>query len=189
MMQAEHINPFLRAVNDAFAMMVDCKVERGDISLSQKSHLKYPISGVIGLSGKAAGTVVINLSEQLAIKSASAMLMTELDKIDADVQDAVGELANMVAGQAKAELAEYEMSVSLPNIITGEGHEISFPTNIQPLTVPFTSELGPLQLVVGLETVVEPAGEVTEAVVADAVTTPGADAAPADEEEPKPAEE
>ena len=156
-MRAEHINPFLKAVVDTFSMMIDCKAVRGEISLSDKSHLQYPISGVIGLSGKAMGTVVINLSEELAIKGASAMLMTELNTIDDDVQDAVGELANMIAGQAKAELAEYKMSVSLPNIITGKGHEVCFPTDVQPLTVPFTTDYGPLQLVVCLETAEVPA--------------------------------
>ena len=113
---------------------------------------------MIGLSGKAVGTVVINLSEEVAIKTASAMLMTELTELDDDVFDAVGELANMVAGQAEAELAEYEMSVSLPNVITGEDHEITFPSNAQPITVPFESDFGPLQLVVGLETVQVPVG-------------------------------
>jgi chemotaxis protein CheX len=156
MMQAEHINPFLRAVIDTFSMMLECKAQRGEISLSDKSHLEYPISGVIGLTGKAVGTVVINLSEQLAIKGASTMLMTELDSIDGDVQDAVGELANMIAGQAKAELAEYEMSVSLPNIITGTGHDVSFPTNVKLLTVPFTTDYGPMKLVVGLELIQAP---------------------------------
>ena len=157
-MRAEHINPFIHSVVDTFSKMLDCKASRGEISLTQRGGRKYPISGVIGLTGKAVGTVVINLSEEVAIKAASAMLMTEITELNDDVIDAVGELANMVAGQAKAELAEYDMSVSLPNVITGEGHDINFPSKAQPITVPFKTDFGPLQLVVGLEAIRVPVG-------------------------------
>ncbi len=155
-MKAEHINPFLRSVVNTFSTMLSCEARRGEITLAKSNTQSYPISGVIGLSGKAAGTVVINLSQEVALKAASAMLMTELTSLDDDVIDAVGELANMVAGQAKAELEEYELSVSLPNVITGGGHEIRFPSDAQPITVPFDTDFGPLLLVVGLMPVCEP---------------------------------
>ena len=126
-------------------------------AIKKSRELKYPISGVIGLSGKAVGTVVINLSEEVAIKAASAMLMMDIEKIDDDVVDAVGELANMVAGAAKAELAEYELSISLPNVVTGSQHDIRFPSNVTPICVPFESDFGPMMLEVGLASVSEPA--------------------------------
>ncbi|MEM8944793.1 MAG: chemotaxis protein CheX [Planctomycetota bacterium] len=156
-MKAEHVNPFLTAVSNTFATMLQCQAQRGDMTLADSCTAKFPVSGVIGLSGKAAGTVVINLSEEVAIKSASAMLMMEMSEMNEDVIDAVGEIANMVAGQAKAELEEYELSVSLPNVITGANHEIRFPSNAKPIAVPFDTDFGPLQLVVGLETICEPA--------------------------------
>jgi len=157
-MQAEHINPFLTALSNTFSTMLQCETRRGEISLSSVGGQKYPISGVIGLSGKAVGTVVINMSEEVALQGASAMLMMEMTEIDDDVLDAVGEIANMIAGQAKAELDEYDLSVSLPNIITGEGHEVRFPSDAKAIAVPFDTDLGPLRLIVGLEAVCEPAG-------------------------------
>lgn len=152
-MKAEHINPFLSAVCNTFSTMLQCDARRGDICLAKGDQQTYPISGVIGLSGKAAGTVVINLSEEVALKGASAMLMMEMTELNDDVIDAVGEIANMVAGQAKAELEEYDLSVSLPNVIIGEKHDIRFPSDATPLSVPFKTDFGPLRLVVGLETI------------------------------------
>ncbi len=152
-MQAEHINPFLRAVTNAFSTMLNCEARRGKMTLMENGIRDYPISGVIGLSGKAVGTVVINLSEEVAVKAASAMLMDELTAVDEDVLDAVGELANMIAGQAKAELEEYQMSVSLPNVITGDGHQIRFPSGASRIAVPFDTDFGPMNLEVGLELV------------------------------------
>jgi len=149
-MLAEHINPFLKALNSTFSTMLQCETRRGEMALTEVGEQKFPISGVIGLSGQAVGTVVINLSEEVALKGASAMLMMEMTELNADVLDAVGEIANMIAGQAKAELEQYDLSVSLPNVITGEGHEVCFPSSTQPLAVAFDTDFGPLQLVVGL---------------------------------------
>ena len=142
-MRAEHINPFLKSVSNTFSTMLQCETRRGEISIADSGGQKFPISGVIGLSGKAVGTVVINLSEEVALKGASAMLMTELTELDADVLDAVGELANMIAGQAKAELEEFDLSVSLPTVVTGDDHEIRFPSDAKPLSVAFDTDFGP----------------------------------------------
>ena len=68
-----------------------------------------------------------------------------------DVLDAVGELANMIAGQAKAELEEFDLSVSLPNVVTGKDHVVRFPSKSAPICVPYDTDLGPLLLEVGLE--------------------------------------
>lgn len=156
-MQAEHINPFLSSLVNTFSTMLDCEARRGDIALAGPGGQLFPISGVIGLSGKAAGMVIINLSEEVALKAASAMLMMEVTEVNDDVLDAVGELANMVAGQAKAELEEYELSVSLPTVITGEDHDVRFPSDAQPISVPFETDFGPLRLEVGLEYAKTPA--------------------------------
>lgn len=156
-MKAEHINPFLRSISNTFSTMLNCETRKGEVTLADPTVQHFPISGVIGLSGMAVGTVVINLSKQVALKAASAMLMQEMTELNDDVIDAVGEIANMVAGQAKAELEEYDLSVSLPNVITGDAHEIRFPSDSRPLGVSFDTDFGPLWLVVGLETIKEPA--------------------------------
>jgi chemotaxis protein CheX len=157
-MRVEFINPFITSLCNAFRTMLDCDVEREPITLKDSHVPKYPVSGVVGLSGNAVGTVVLSLSESVALKAASVMLMAEATSLDADVIDAVGELANMVAGAAKAELEEYHLMVSLPNVITGANHEVRFPSNVRPICVPFKTEWGPLALEVGFTPVPQPVG-------------------------------
>lgn len=153
-MQAEHINPFIKALDNTFQTMLGCKVNRGSLYLKTAAADKgpYEICGIIGLSGMAVGTVVLSLERNVALKAASSMLMTEAKEVDDDVLDAVGELANMVAGAAKAELEEYRLSVSLPNVITGTDHDVHFPSNVEPICVPFECPWGALVLEVGLAT-------------------------------------
>jgi chemotaxis protein CheX len=155
-MRAEHINPFINSLVNTFSTMLNCEALRGPLTISSQGGRTYPVSGVIGLSGRAVGIVVINLSEEVALKAASSMLMMNITEMCDDVVDAVGELANVVAGQAKAELEEYKLCVSLPTVILGERHEVRFPSDAKPICVPFSTDFGPMQLEVGLEPIQEP---------------------------------
>jgi chemotaxis protein CheX len=155
-MRVEYINSFISSLDHTFKTMLDCEVERGQPALKDNTAPKFDISGVIGLSGKAVGTVVLSFSEEVALKAASHMLMCENTEINDEVVDAVGELTNMVAGGAKAQLAEYQLAVSLPNVITGRNHEVRFPSDVKPISVPFSTKWGPLTLEVGLSPVREP---------------------------------
>jgi chemotaxis protein CheX len=157
-MRVEYINPFVKSLVTTFSTMLNCTATRGPLCLKQDVYPPHEISGVIGLSGKAVGTVVVSLSREVALKAASAMLMMDYTEIDNDVVDAVGEITNMVAGAAKADLAEYELSISLPSVITGRGHEVRFPSNVTPICVPFETPWGSLNLEVGLTEVAVPCG-------------------------------
>ena len=149
-MRAEYINPFIASLSKAFRTMLDCEVHRGPLALTVEKTQRHGVSGIIGLSGNAVGMVVLSLSAEVAKKAASAMLLCETDEIDADVIDAVGELTNMVAGAAKAELVGLNLMVGLPSVVTGANHVVRFPSNVTPICVPFTTEWGDLALEVGL---------------------------------------
>jgi chemotaxis protein CheX len=149
-MRADYINPFIEALSRTFSTMLDCPATRGGLRLKDRQESEHDISGVIGLSGQAAGTVVLNFSEGVALRAAGHMLMAEYESIDQDVQDAIGELTNMVAGAAKAQLEEYQLSISLPNVISGAGRAINFPSDVPALVVPFDTPWGPISMEVGL---------------------------------------
>ena len=155
-MKAEYINPFMNALANTFQTMLDCETHRGELELKGHSTPLFDVSGIIGLSGNCVGMVVLSLSRQVALKATSVMLMTEATEIDDDVIDAVGELANMVAGGAKTELDQLDLSVSLPSVVTGEDHEVRFPSNVTPICIPYETAWGPLKVEVGLAPVAEP---------------------------------
>jgi chemotaxis protein CheX len=157
-MQVEYINPFLASLRNTFKTMLGCDARRGSVGIKKDHSPQYEVSGVIGLSGKAVGTVVLSFSKEVAVKAASTMLLTDLTEINDEVLDAVGELTNMVAGSAKAELEEYELQVSLPNVITGKGYEVHFPSEVTPIGIAFDTDWGPLTLEIGFAPVREPVG-------------------------------
>ena len=64
-MRADYINPFIKSLNRVFQTMLGCEVRRGQPYLKVTGSSDHPISGVIGLSGQAMGTVVLSLSEEV----------------------------------------------------------------------------------------------------------------------------
>jgi len=149
-MKAEWINPFVSATVSVFAKMLNCEIERGNPTIKNGSNPCHDVSGIMGLQGKACGTVVVSLSRAAALTATEVMMGTKPEDIDADVVDVVGEITNMVAGAAKAQMSELSMSIGLPTVITGNSHLINFPRGVVVISIPFQSTWGPLCVDVGL---------------------------------------
>lgn len=149
-MKVEYINPFLTSAADVFATMLNCEITRGQISLNADFRPEHDVSGIIGLSGKATGTVVVSLARNVALSAAEVFLGERPDDINDDVVDTVGELTNIIAGRAKALLEHLSMSLSLPTVITGKGHTVKFGSSTSTICIPFTCKWGDLTVEVGL---------------------------------------
>lgn len=145
----DYINPVITGLEEAFGTMLSCQIERTGLGLMENNQALHPVSGIIGISGKGVGTIVLSMSESVAIKAASTMLMMELSEVDDDVMDAVGELTNMVCGGAKAKLEKFQLSMSLPNVLCGTNCRLHFPQNSHPISIPFKCAWGPLALQIG----------------------------------------
>jgi chemotaxis protein CheX len=157
-MRVEYINPFIVSVRNAFKTMLSSDAERGAPFLRTTTASDFCVSGVIGLSGDAVGTVVLNMSKEVALGVASVLLMEQFTDLTPDVIDAVGELTNVIAGAAKSKLEEFHLGVSLPNVVTGGAHTIHFPKDVSTICVPFKTAWGPLVLEVGLTPVRQAVG-------------------------------
>jgi len=149
-MRAEHINPFLTSMISVFDTMLGCKLSRGTPYVKNSVQPEHEISGVVGLSGKAKGVVVLSLSREAALSATAALLGDRPADIGPDVVDAIGELTNIVAGNAKAKLEHLNLSMSLPTIVVGKWHTIEFPHSVLPICIPFDCEWGPVVAMVSL---------------------------------------
>lgn len=149
-MRVEWINPFVTATCDVFRTTLSCELTRCQATRRDNFCPTYEVSGLIGLTGRAQGMVVVSLGRQTAIRVAEIMLQAQHESINAEVADAVGEITNMIAGSAKSKLAEFELSVGLPTVICGKNHVIAFPSTSTPVLIPFESNIGPFCLEVSL---------------------------------------
>ena len=150
-MDVNYINPFIESVVHVFKTALGCDIERKNLYLKDTAVPSHEVSGIIGLSGNASGVVVLSVSRQIAFQVVKTMLDMDVREVNGDVVDAVGELTNMVAGAAKAQLAQYEMSLGLPSVVAGRNHCVSFPSNVKPICLVFDTPWGAMTLEVGLD--------------------------------------
>lgn len=151
-MDARYINPFVASVKNVFKTMLATELVVGKPFITPPS--KEPdadVSAVIGLSGDAVGCVVLSYVMETAVKAASRFAGTDLDSKHPDFADALGELANMVAGHAKAQMADLDVSISLPSVVIGAHHIVSQSKQSPRLALPCDSDLGRFHVEVAME--------------------------------------
>lgn len=151
-MDVSYINPFVEATIDCFKTMITKEIAPKDPMLKRQPFPKYSISGVIGLSGEAQGSISFGFSLPIAVKIVSDLLKAPIKETDPDLPDAVGEIANIIAGNAKRGLSKYNLSISLPNVIIGREHTLGGEGGSPTILVPFTSSSGDFMMEVSLKT-------------------------------------
>lgn len=147
------INPFISAAFDVFGTMIGLEITRKDLFLKKDHRVFGDISGVIGLSGEAAGSAVVSFPEHLARRAVSAMLGEEPDNVSMDdIRDGVGEIVNMIAGSAKAALVDtkYHFRLSLPTVVQSAKHEIGHCKGAPCIVVIFNAEGEDFALLISL---------------------------------------
>jgi len=127
-MDVRHINAFLEATKAVFSSMVKMPVTFEKPELSSRCG-QYDVSGVIGLSGDVVGSVIVGFTKMSAVQIASSFAGCRLEVGTADFADAIGELANMIAGGAKAKFEGQSVSIGCPSVIIAPGHQVSSPSS------------------------------------------------------------
>lgn len=149
-MKAKYINPFLNATLGLFRDFLGMEVSSGKPSVLGDPRDLSEVSALIGLAGETTGAVVLSFSHDTALKVVSMMTGTKYAFLGSEVLDGVGELVNIIAGNAKKDLSEFRISISLPGVITGNNYRINWPRGIPIITIPFSSDLGDFTVNVSL---------------------------------------
>jgi len=155
-MDVNYVNPFLVAIQNVFKTMIDVPFNLGKPYLKQDNVPLYEVSGIIGLSGDVSGMVVISLSELIAFELVSAFTGEEVTELDEDCTDAIGEIANMVTGNAKKGFPPGNNSISVPSVVLGK-HKVVYPRGLPIISIPCETSAGRLIIDVALKTSPVPA--------------------------------
>jgi chemotaxis protein CheX len=149
-MDVRYINPFILSVKTVFSTMLKTEIVVSKPVLKAADEHASDVSAVIGLSGDAVGSVVLSFPMATAVRVASTFAGVEMTANHPDFSDALGELANMVAGQAKARFEGLNASISLPSVIIGKEHVVSQSRQTPRLALPCDSVLGRFSVEVAL---------------------------------------
>jgi chemotaxis protein CheX len=140
----DYIESFVEVCTNVFQELAGIELASGSpffIGANTPGHEKWDISGVIGLSGDAWGAVAVSFKTDLAILLTDKLTGTQHTSLDGDVTDAVGELVNIIAGNAKEKLeSSYNLVISLPSIVKESERAIAWSKeHAQILCLPFTA--------------------------------------------------
>lgn len=148
-MDSKALEPFVAALRDVFAQMFNIDAAPGAprIVNGPEDH-EWDISGILGLTGDAHGIVAVRLPLGLVDELLRASGVESADEAErkATVSGLVGEITNIVAGNAIAAFPELSLDISPPVVVKGVNHQISWPKIAPVMGVRFSSAMGDFEL-------------------------------------------
>ena len=76
-----------------------------------------------------------------------------MNEINDEIKDAVGEIANMISGQARQELETMGrvLKAAIPTVVLGKGHIVAHITSHPIIAIPFNTDHGEFTIEVCFE--------------------------------------
>ncbi|GAB6177994.1 chemotaxis protein CheX [Desulfobaculum senezii] len=147
------VKPFLAAVKSVISTMAMIEVKSGQPYIKRDTVAMGDVTGVISMSGERNGTISVTFTEKSILTIVSNMLGEPITEMGQDIRDAVGEITNMISGQARKGLAEVGMTFEggIPTVIMGTNHTITHISKEPILAIPFSTDQGDFTVEVSLE--------------------------------------
>ncbi|MCL2669568.1 MAG: chemotaxis protein CheX [Syntrophaceae bacterium] len=144
-MDVQFLNPFLDGTKQVLETMAMVSPVAGKPYLKKDRTAKGDVSGIIGMTGSAQGSLALSFSQSCILKIVSNMLGETHQEINDEVRDAVGELTNMISGTARKNLEAkgFNILAAIPTVVSGKDHCIIHVLGGPSIIIPFETEGGP----------------------------------------------
>lgn len=136
---ARHV---IEATKEVFSTMVMMDLEDSFPLEESVNHFHCSVSGMVGMAGTYTGILSIHCPQSFALRITSNMLGMDVEEVGEDVNDALGEIANMLGGHVKMVLSKggTDINLSIPTVISGEEYSINAMAESDCVVVPFIHE-------------------------------------------------
>jgi chemotaxis protein CheX len=146
---------FMTSIQEVLRTMAGITVTVGSPALKKDPIPSYDVSGIIGFSGEFVGSMVLSFQKPTAQAIVNAFAGATIAPDSPDFPDAVGELANMIAGSAKTSFGG-GTNISVPSIILGSGHTIARLHDVPCLVIPCHTSAGDFAVEVNIKPLAKP---------------------------------
>lgn len=123
----EYINPFIESIIMVLKQMASTELEKKEVRAENGLRMHGDISGVMALSGKASGFVVVSMGAETAFNLVRSMTNGDLKEDEERiVESGIMELINIISGQAQALFNQNQLhfDFTTPTMIRGKDHQI-----------------------------------------------------------------
>lgn len=157
-MDVKFINPFIFGTMEVMEKMAFTKPTAGKPFAKVDDAARGDISGIIGMTGDATGSLAMSFTEACIIGIVEKMLGERHPEMNRAVLDAVGELTNMISGAARKHMEKDDLKViaAIPTIVFGRSHMIYHVIKGPSIVIPFQTEVGNFVIDVCLKSNLKP---------------------------------
>jgi chemotaxis protein CheX len=129
----------IEATREVFSTMVAMEVTDCFPLGKPVRQFHCSLTGMVGIAGSYTGMLSIHCPALLAMRITSNMLRMEVEEVGEDVNDALGEIANMLGGHVKQVLSKggLDLNLSIPTVISGGAYTINSIDNDDCVVIPF----------------------------------------------------
>lgn len=147
----EFINPFILATKTVIETQAQTPLSPGKAYLRKPTErIPMEIAGVLGLScSEFKGSISICFRAEVFLKIYENMVGEKHEQISSEIEDAAGELLNIIFGQAKTVLNDqkgYTLEKALPTVLVGEKLKLHHQSRNPAIVLPFESPAGAFHL-------------------------------------------
>ncbi len=138
-MDVKFINPFVVAAQTVFKTMLNIDLSLGKPALKEAKTTSGDVTGIMSMVGDRKGSIAISFREKGALFVFNSLMGDDASTICPDVVDAIGELTNIISGQARKEFENsgVNLKASIPMVVVGKDVETNFITKLPIVSLPF----------------------------------------------------
>ncbi|NLL05564.1 MAG: chemotaxis protein CheX [Clostridiaceae bacterium] len=151
-MKSEYVNSIYKAAKHVFQLLVDIEPQRGDLKVVEDFASNKDANVELGVKGDLKGKILFSFPKNMTLEMVKIMSGMEMDKIDNFASSALGEIANIIGGNALSLLAQYNYSCDIepPQIFVGDYKSISV-GNEKALLLPLLTPIGEFDITIFLK--------------------------------------
>ena len=151
---AKYVNPFLEAAMKVVNQIAGIEVRRGHLSYKSRIEPSFGVSIIVGIYGFLTGQIAYSLGGNLAERLVDKLLEGKSPQQKKIMfLDSLGEVANMITGNATALLNQKKdqvLNITTPAIAAGENlsiHLVPKPA----LVLGLITQYGPIEISIAVE--------------------------------------
>jgi chemotaxis protein CheX len=143
-MDANIINPMIQATVDILEKVGALSMTVQKPFLKTDTRARGDVTSVIALEGDTPGTFSISFPGGCITAVVSKMLGEPITELNEDIKDALGEITNMISGQASQlfEMTGKGLKASLSQVIMGRDQPIPHASDVAILGIACTTDYG-----------------------------------------------
>jgi chemotaxis protein CheX len=152
MIKAEYVNPFYQALKEVFKLMLDLEITRSPLAGKDNTVTEKEVIVSIKLIGDISGSILFSFPQSTTLGIVKIMSGMQMHKLDDFVTSALGEISNIISGNAVTYLskANYRCDILPPQIVIRETGSVTSSTK-QVLILPLHTSIGDMKLNVSID--------------------------------------